>query len=40
MTASVGLLATLVSVALAMTAVSLLVLLGLLIKDWKKGKLW
>ncbi len=40
MTLSSSLLAVLVTTALAVVALSPLVLLALLIKDWKSGKLW
>ncbi len=40
MTISTDLLAILVTVALAVVTLSPLVLLGLLAKDWKSGKLW
>ncbi len=40
MMASVGFLSTLVSVALFITVCSLVILLGLFIKDWKGKRLW
>jgi len=40
MTLSGSLLAILVTVALAVVALSPLVLFGLLINDWKSGNLW
>ena len=40
MMASVTVLGTLVSIALLITLLSPLVLLGLLVKDWKKRTLW
>jgi hypothetical protein len=40
MTLSSDLLAILVTAALAVVTLSPLVLLGLLAKDWKSGKLW
>lgn len=40
MMASLGLLSTLVSIALLVTVLSPLVLLGLLMRDWKKRRLW
>lgn len=40
MTASVTFLGTLVSIALLITLVSPVVLLALLIRDWKKRTLW
>ena len=40
MTISTDVLAILVTVALTVVTLSPLVLLGLLTKDWKRGKLW
>jgi len=40
MTISTDVLAILVTVALTVVTLSPLVLLGLLTKDWKSGKLW
>jgi len=40
MTATAGFLATMVTVALAVTTLAPLVLLVMLIRDWKKGQLW
>ncbi len=40
MIASVGFVSTIVSLALAITVVSPLLLVILLIIDWKKGKQW
>ncbi|MDT8387775.1 MAG: hypothetical protein RQ736_09685 [Thiogranum sp.] len=40
MTASVNLLATLVSIALLVTLLAPVILVGLLIRDWKKRTLW
>lgn len=40
MTASIGLLSTLVSVALLMTVATPIILIVLLIKDWKRGTQW
>jgi len=40
MTASVEILALLVILAIAVTAVAPLILITLWIKDWKKGQLW
>jgi len=40
MTASLGLLSTLVGIAVLITAISPVVLIVLLIRDWKGKKLW
>lgn len=40
MMASLALLSTLVNIALLVTLLSPLVLLVLLVVDWKKGRLW
>lgn len=40
MTASVGLLSVMVTVATILAALALLVLAVLWIRDWKKGQLW
>lgn len=37
---SAGALATVVSIAVAITVAAPLLLIGLLIRDWKKGQLW
>ncbi|MGD8558839.1 MAG: hypothetical protein PVH04_04205 [Gammaproteobacteria bacterium] len=40
MTASLGFFSTLVSIAFVMTVISPIVLLGFLIRDWKRGEQW
>lgn len=40
MTASVGFLTVVISIAVAVTIVSPLILLGLWFKDWKSKKIW